>query len=141
MAIRTTPALVKGILLNDYDTRREPALSPFIDTANMMVNRLSTLASNNGTPLTTTELELIERWLSAHFYKVSDRGYAEKQTDQARGRYHGQTAKNLEFTPYGQMALVIDHTGLLGTISEGVVGSIGWLGKTESESLDWDQRN
>ena len=56
-----------SIIVSDSD------LDPFISTANELVTEMCTGTVNGPkTAYTATRLELIERWLSAHFYAVRD---------------------------------------------------------------------
>lgn len=72
---RTTKKAVQDLLLpgGDYDGKSD--LTPFIDTASSIVTRVNTCAIAKGNTLTVAELELIERWLAAHCYQQSDKGY------------------------------------------------------------------
>lgn len=146
---RTTSALVEGVLLSDYDSQYN--LQPFIDTAAVVVTRVSDCAVSRGIPLTTAELELVERWLAAHFYATSDRPYQERTTDGARGKFQGETGMYLDSTFYGQQALLIDYSGCLASIGSGGADGSGltsrnaarvvWLGKPPSEQIDYRDRD
>lgn len=138
---RTTPALVKGILLRDYDTKKAPDLQPFIDSAGLLVDRTEAYALSIDAPLLDPELEMLERWLAAHYYKQSDQAFASKGTDGATASFQGQTGKSLESTKYGQTAITLDYSGYLGLVTTGagptLVGGV-WLGRTTE--TPWDQR-
>lgn len=139
---RTTAAAVQEILGDDYDGSRN--LRPFIDTANVMTTRVNTCASDKGITLTTTELELIERWLAAHAYSISDQPYSENYTGKARGVYQGRTGMYLESSKYGQMAVNVDYSGCLaGLASEEGSNRVRavWLGKPPSEQIDYEDRD
>src|SRR3954470_15912665 len=99
---RTTPSLVKGILLRDYDTRRNSDLQPFIDSASMIIDRVKVVSAQEGYSLTDSELELLERWVAAHGYCMSDQPFAAKKTLSATATMHGKTGMRLEATKYGQ---------------------------------------
>jgi hypothetical protein len=73
-------------------------------------------------------LELIERWLSAHFYALSDQTLASKSTSKASGSFHGQTQMDFDSTKYGQAAQNIDTSGCLRAIGKRQFGSSKWLG-------------
>ena len=135
---RTTVGAVEGILLRDYDRKRRPNLMPFITTANVLVSKISSLAITNEITLSDEQLELIERWLSAHFYVVSDRTYAEARTEGAYAVYHGKTGLSLDFTPYGQMAKVLDTSGILAGLDKRQSATMFWLGTVRGEDLDTD---
>jgi hypothetical protein len=138
---RTTSNAVKSILLEDYDSEAEPSLTPFIDTANALTSRLATKAAASGEILTTAELELVERWLAAHFYVVSDSKYAENTTADAEAVYQGKTEMGLEASTYGQQALALDWTGVLVALSRHHRAHGMWLGSTVREASDYDTRN
>lgn len=141
MTIRTTEAAVKGILLRDYDKRKAPSLIPFIESASSLVGRVSVCASARGEPLTAEQLELVERWLSAHLYQVSDQGYSSKSTDSASGSFQGQTGMYLESTKYGQTALMMDTSGCLASFAKRAAASCDWLGKAPSVQTDYLDRD
>lgn len=143
---RTTSPEVEAILRpgsqgGDYDDDNEPSLEPYIATASALVDRVATCATNKGITLSATELELIERWLAAHCYCLSDQTYASKSTEGASASFHGQTGMAIESTRYGQMALTLDVSGCLMALSKRQVASAGWLGKSDPDKLTYDQRN
>jgi len=127
---RTTSAEVAKII----DTDATLDLRPFIDTANALVDWLNTTCDSLNA-LSASDLELIERWLSAHFYAHRDQLYTEKSTGKSSGRFQGQTAMALSSTQYGQTAMALDITGCLARRSadanEGGRRRVGvqWLGK------------
>lgn len=132
---------VRGILGGDYDGTRN--LIPFIETANILTTRIAACAEEKEQPLTTAELEMIERWLACHFYGQSDKPLGSKSTGGASGSYHGQTGMHLESTMYGQTAVVLDPSGCLADISQGQAASAQgfWLGKRPSEQTDYRDRD
>jgi len=125
----------------DYDTENEPDLTPFIDSANALVSRVATCAETKGETLSSTELALIELWLAAHFYCITDRTYAEKKTLDSSAKFHGKTDKGLDFTPYGQTAKDMDPTGCLVEITSRKKARVLWLGRPPSEQTDYHQRD
>ena len=73
MAVRTTFDAVA--LIAEVDTDVSADLAPFIETANYLVTQLCASATKLVNEVETpfyddVALELIERWLSAHFYHV-----------------------------------------------------------------------
>lgn len=141
---RTTSELVQGLLLSDYGPTRSgatPSLTPFIDTASAIVDQVATCATAKGSTLTSTQLELIERWLAAHAYCQSDQPYAEKKTQEASAVYQGRTGMNLDGTKYGQMAQTLDPTGCLSTLSKRNRVRAIWLGKAPSAQTDYPDRD
>lgn len=139
--VRTTSALVIEILDRNYNTRDAPSLTPFIAAANSLVNRVRTCAREKSLALSTTELELLERWLAAHMYCQADRTYRQKSTGKASGAFDGITKDGLESTMYGQTALRIDYSGCLRQIHTGASATVIWLGKPPSEQIDYADRD
>ncbi len=125
----------------DYDDKNSPSLEPFIDTASVVVDDLVTYAAENNKTLIPSKLELIERWLAAHFYCQSDKTYMSKVTAQASAIFAGKTGMHLESTLYGQTAQMLDNTGLLTALSKQSRAIAGWMGKTLPEQLTYDERN
>ena len=138
---RTTSQAVKSVLLGDYDG--ESSLVSFIDTASVVVTRVNTCAVAKGVTLSTAELELIERWLAAHFYACSDQPYSVAETDKARGRFQGQTGMFLTGTKYGQTAMRLDPSGCLEAIGNRTraKATVNWLGFPPSEQTDYVDRD
>ncbi len=144
MSQRTTITAVEDILQGDYDSIRDPTgaiLQARIDTASVLVDRVTAYAVVLGSSLTTTEQELIERWLAAHFYVATDRTYASRNTQGASGSFDWKTAMNLEGSAYGQTALSIDYSGALTAISKRAFPRALWLGKPPSTQIDVENRS
>lgn len=147
---RTTDALVKAVLLDSYDKRRKPDLAPFIRAANLLTSRLESAAVDYDPPLLTDELAEIETWLAAHAYCAPDQPYAQRTTSSAQGSFQGKTGMYLEGTKFGQMAVILDHTGLLASLASGesieqssdagIPGGF-WLGKPPSEQIHYLDRD
>lgn len=116
--IRTTPDYVKGVLFRDYDRKAKPDMTPYITTASVLVDRCQDFAYRKGLTVTPADLELVERWLAAHFYCVSDRTYKSRGQQGASGSFDGNTGMDLDATLYGQSARMIDPSGYLGVIGE-----------------------
>lgn len=138
---RTSSASVQGILADNYDG--STSLTPFIASATAVVDRVSSLATDYGYSLSATELELIERWLSAHFYCAADPLFAEKQTGEARGKYQGRERfiDDLSSTDYGRRAKMLDPSGALASLAEGTILVPVWLGKVPSGQTDYVDRD
>jgi hypothetical protein len=142
MPEHTNADLVKGVLLNDYDADINPDLAPAIASASLMVDDVQARGTQIGAPVSEDRLEVIERWLAAHFYAVSDRPYASRSTGGGSGSFDGKTDKGLDFTGYGQHAKLLDPTGYLASLGgaaggggEGVVRpKVGgfWAGRSNS---------
>lgn len=122
----TTVLAVKGILADDYNLTTD--LQQFIDSADIIMARVLACAGAKGITLSSIELEMIERWLSAHFYCASNPQYQSEATGGISVSYTGQTSMHLESTRYGQMAINLDYSGCLNAISSRSVTSAQWLG-------------
>jgi hypothetical protein len=141
---RTDATLVKAVLApgGDYSLKRNHSLAPFISVANGMITRLVAKAAEDALTFTTQELIDLETWVAAWAYKCSDQQYASNNTDKAGASYRGQHGKGLEANLYGQMALVMDHTGLLAALASGEnSASLDWGGKHTQDQDDYDDRN
>lgn len=138
---RTTSQAVRAVLNEDYDTLNEPTLSPYIDTASAVVDDVVSCYNEQGLTISAARQELLERWLAAHFYQQSDKGYAAKSSDRASATFQGQTAMYLESTLYGQTVLVLEPKGCLKTAAVGAVAAGGlWLGRNQPEQTDYEDR-
>jgi len=141
---RTTASQVKEVLLKDYDSLNNPVLTVFIESASTLVDDIATCAAARGRALSDVRLELIERWLAAHLYSVTDRPYKEKQTLDAEAVYQGETGMYLESSHYGQHARLLDTSGCLAQMDpstgQKTVGGF-WAGKTETERISYNDRN
>lgn len=143
---RTTAIAVMGVLRKgteggDYDDINNPSLDPYIGAASLIVDRVRTCAIAKDKALTTAELEMIERWLSAHAYAMSDQTFASKSTSKSSASFHGQTGMGLDATKYGQFAKGLDPSGCLVAIFERKSAGAFWGGKAEADQLTYDQRN
>lgn len=143
---RTTAAAVKDVLRlgsqgGDYDDANNPSLDPYIDSASLMIDRVAACGVKRGTPYTTAELEMLERYVAAHRYCMSDVTYSNKSTDRQSTTFTGQTAMGLDATRYGQDAMLLDAIGCLINLHKGRKASGGWIGKTVSEQIDYEDRN
>lgn len=144
MSQRTTLVKVQALLGDDYGVKEDgtsPDLQTFIDTATVIVDRVNTCASNKDITLTDAELELIERWLSAHLYTAQDKPYSSRSTAGASGQFQGQTGMGYESTRYGQEACRLDYSNCLRNIDKQQRVRLGWLGKPTSEQIPIDQRD
>lgn len=125
----TTPALVEGVLLADYDFNQNPDLTPFIATADAMIPTLIACAARKCIALDPALLVTLETWLAGHAYVMSDQNYSERRTLRASGKFQGQTGKGLEGSKYGQMAMMMDPSGCLRNASTNSRARLHWGGK------------
>jgi hypothetical protein len=131
---RTTSGAVEEIL-EDAPTL---TLTPFIEAAAHLVTKCCATATQaDGTAwYDDTDLELIERWLAAHFYHV-----AATRPNSERAGSVGETKRSkvdlkLNLTHYGQNAMVLDVAGGLATLNEQgrvIVPRLTWVGTEEEE--------
>lgn len=121
MAIRTTDELVQGIIEVDSNI----PLDPFMTAANALIN---TIAEDSGH--TEEGLTLIETWLSAHFYAMRDPRFVQEAAGDVQATYQSKVDLNLATSHYGQMAMVLDTSGLLRQLNNGP-------GKVRTISVTW----
>ena len=146
MATRTDEARVKSIMGRDYDHKL--SLRGPIQAANALTNNLVKLIAKYKPflSLDNSTLELIERYLAAHFYQAFDKGYTQRSTSQASGGFQGQKGTTgLETTEYGARALILDYTRVLnamdkGHISDAFTGPLcGWGDDATDDDLVEDE--
>jgi hypothetical protein len=111
---RTDAAAVQAILGKNWDNLT--VVTPFIETASMVMDGVAACAIDNGETLTDFELEIIERWLSAHYYLIMDQIFSAKRSEGAIAQFQGKTNMYLESTIYGQTAMRLDRSGCLNAI-------------------------
>lgn len=104
---RTTEGQVRALI--EHATTL--SMVPFIDTAKVVVDWLATQDTEG--LLSADTLELIERWLAAHFYETRDPQYSSKNTGRSGAQFQGQTGYVLMSSKWGQQACFLDFTGRL----------------------------
>ena len=138
MAVRTTAGAVEGIL-NESPSL---VLTPFIETGSYLVDKCcANVTGADGTDYyDAIDLELIERWLSAHFYHVAATRANREEAGSVAETLRSSVAMKLSLTHYGQQAMLIDVAGGLTTLNEKGVNSISasvtWLGTPVEEEED-----
>lgn len=140
---RTTQSKVEAILGPNYDKKNNVDLTPFIETASVMIDEVVTCAADDETTLSSSLLERLECLVAAHFYHCADPTYASRSTDGASGQFMGQAAMGLDGSRYGQMAKRMDPSGCLAAMDDPDKGraSITWLGKPVSDQINYWDRN
>ncbi len=141
MAYRTSQEAVEGILGDNYDKAADTDLTPFIRTANVLIDEVVTCATGRGITLATALLVELECWVAAHLYGHSDQFYSEKETGDAQAKFQGETKMNLQSTQYGQTAITLDVSGCLASISSGARASVAWLGRPPSAQTPYVDRD
>lgn len=133
---RVNTSDLADVLLENFAGTGLDDLTPFINTATRLVDRVAVCASNKGITLTDEELADIEKYLAAHFYTQGDPLYRSKRTADAEATFSSDYG-------YDKIALAIDPSGCLKSLLSGGknVASAAWLGKPYSERLRYDQRN
>jgi len=118
MAFRTDKDAVHNILGPHYGLVNGALLNvlPFIESANGLVDRV--VVKDTGSLMSASDLELVERWLSAHLYAHADQLYQNKSQGGASGGFQGQTGMYFSSTQYGQTALMLDYTGTLADLEK-----------------------
>jgi len=128
MAIRTTEDAVNNIIEVDSAI----LLAPFIETASSFVDEI---AASSAAPA-AARLELIERYLSAHFYTLRDPRSEQERAGPVSVKFQSKVDLGFKTSHYGQMALSLDPTGILRAASRGKrAGGVSWAGKEEDRGL------
>lgn len=108
---RTTRELVATVVEVDANITD---LDPFILTANLLVTEVCVPEGYDD-----ERLELIERWLAAHFYIVRDPRAANEKAGSVGIAYQfAQLGMHLQGTMQGQQALLLDTSGALANLNK-----------------------
>jgi len=92
-----------------------------------------------GKGYTDTRLELIERWLSAHFIAIRDPRVASEGAEGLSQSFMYKVGLGLQQTTYGQQAMLLDTKGGLSSLNgdsnsgKGRTAGITYLGKERGE--------
>lgn len=115
---RTTAVEVKKLV--EVDASISTDLIPFITTASSLVDSVVATAkkADGSNYYNDTQLELIERWLAAHFYTVRDNRAAAEKADIVSVNYQYDIGKMLSSSMQGQTALMLDTAGGLASLSK-----------------------
>lgn len=116
---RATPSSIAAIIEVD----KTISLVPFITAANSLVEEIATESGHE-----EARLALIETWLAAHFYTIRDPRVTAERAGPVSANYQSAVALGLSSSHYGQMAITLDTSGLLQSLS---------LGKTRKVSVQW----
>ena len=131
---RTTAELVGSLLA----VTASMDLEPFIATAHNLVDQVEECDSS----LSATTLELIERWLAAHFYAVANPQHVNSKSIGGASKSFalGQLGERVHSTYYGQQAILLDTSGCLEKITS-ERATVTWMGDESSLSdydVDWN---
>lgn len=132
---RTRASSVEAILGRNYISGVD--LAPYIEVAAAVVTRVNTCADAKGYTLTSSELELIERWYAAWVYTDMDPLYRSKSTGGASGSFDTDPKQKR----YLRQAIALDPSGCLAGIVAGHNAGAVWIGKVPSERIPYDQRD
>ena len=132
MAVRTTSSAVEGIIEVDSNI----SLTPFIETASAIVDDCCSDVDDYD----ATRLELIERWLAAHFYTTRDPRAKTEKAGSVGQENQSIVALGFDNSHYGQGAMRLDSNGGLAKLNERIKAgksgaiSVTYLG-TENPNL------
>jgi hypothetical protein len=99
--------------MDEMEIGTEKNLSPFITTANVLINSVCLLSG-----YTDELLTVIEMWLSAHFVRINFAEVQKEVMGRAQTEFLMKNDLNLAQTRYGQQAMVLDFKGNLASISK-----------------------
>lgn len=122
---RTTSTLVGGIIEVDATI----SLDPFIEIATAFVTEKCSVDDYD-----VVRLELIERWLSAHFYTVRDMRAESEKGGPTSEKKQSKVDLGFDSSHYGQTAMRLDTAGGLASLNTLMKGrgsqpvGITWLG-------------
>lgn len=130
--MRTTADAVREIV--EVDDTISTDLVPFITIANELVTEFCAPVGYSD-----ARLELIERWLAAHYYTVRDNRVKSEAVAGVSATYSQNTALNLASSMQGQTAMSLDTAGGLAALNKRTVDGkrpsveIGYLGTKPCE--------
>lgn len=113
MAARTNPTNVATVI----DVASGDDLDVFIDSAHLIVN---SQIFTPGHTTDATELELVERWLAAHFYATYNQQGQQERAGKVSITYQGKTGMALENSKWGQTAMLVDSSAQLAQWNDSV---------------------
>lgn len=132
---RTTRTLIGQIIELDVSIVPDDAsMAPFIEIASELVTEFCTGANGPRTPYTEQRLEIIERWLAAHFYTTRDPRASAETAGAVSVTYQSRVDLGFDSSHFGQAAMRLDTNGGLAKLNEnskkGGRPSVGavWLG-------------
>lgn len=118
---RTTQQLVAATLTPAEMDEVTDDLIPFIEAANILVTRVCSFQKNKDGSLyyDSAGLEIIERWLACHFYKIPNPSdLRRKVSENAENVIESKVDLGLDVTRFGQQAKLLDTAGGLSRADE-----------------------
>ena len=121
-----TPAQVQRLI--QYDTVFIPDVQPFIDDAVILATAVI------GDAITSTQFDLVVRYLSCHLISVSDARVQSEQVKTLQVSYQYRLSDGLGITHYGTTAMLLDPSGKLAIwnnkVKKGLAGpDFFWAGE------------
>ena len=130
---RTTYAAVALII--EVDSNVSTDLAPFIEVASSIVEEVCNVTDADGDAVhTDATLELIERWLTAHFYAIRDPRTILERAGKVSASFQSKVDLGFDTSHYGQAAMRLDTNGGLSQLNQmakdGNLRTVGmaWLG-------------
>jgi hypothetical protein len=133
MSVRTTAEAVGGII----KVVGTVSMTPFIEAANALVTEHCSEDDYDA-----TRLELIERWLAAHFYAIYEPRRLSERAGPVSKQIESRVDLGFDVTRYGQMAMRFDTEGGLAALNEQIKSGgsltvgVTWLGSEDEYSQD-----
>jgi hypothetical protein len=117
MGIRTTYEAVAKLIEIDSTVTTDAA--EFIETASVIVDEVcATAKKTDGSDYySAARLELIERWLAAHFYAIRDPRAVMEKAGPVSQTIESKIDLYFSVTRYGQQAMLIDTNGGLARLN------------------------
>lgn len=106
---------VRLIMKATTTTLPDATIAPFLAAAGTLLGKIFTDTSVIGVSL----LEELEKWLTAHLIASTIlRMTSEEKLGDASVKYIGKWESGLSSTPYGQMLLLMDFTGIIAELGK-----------------------
>lgn len=110
----------------DYDGATD--LQQYIDSADILIANIPSYAASRGFSVNSSQLEIIERWLAAHMFKMNTPQFQSISTGGVSVQNTGASGLHLTSSRYGQMAMMLDYSGYLSSINNRALATANWLG-------------
>ena len=142
--MRTTRAQIAGIIELDAEiVPDDNAMEAFISIASEFVTECCTGTSGPTSSYSEARLELIERWLSAHFYTNRDPRLTNEKAGPVGGTFQSKVDLGFDTSHYGQTAMRLDTNGGLAEVNIGTKNGtntntigVAWGGSTTNYDLE-----